>query len=93
MDAASESVVATIGGKPRKITKLVATAMQLATKAAGGDQASIAKFLAWIDEIEARAAAARPAQFPFAPEDIEVLNETYKRMKQCEPNLERHEDD
>jgi hypothetical protein len=31
--------------------------MQLATKAAGGDQAAIGKFLDWMDEVETRAAA------------------------------------
>ena len=37
MDAAKAQVTATIDGKRRKISKLVASAMQLATKAAGGD--------------------------------------------------------
>jgi hypothetical protein len=40
--------------------------MQLATKAAGGDPASIVRFLDWMDEIEARAAAARRRSFPSA---------------------------
>jgi hypothetical protein len=85
MEAATAQVTATIDGKPRKITKLVAAAMQLATKAASGDQRAMGQFLDWIDEIEARAAAARPVQFPFAPVDLEVLRDTYERMKLCEP--------
>ena len=41
----------------RTISKLQATTMQLATKAAGGDHAAIGRFLDWIDEIETRAAS------------------------------------
>jgi Family of unknown function (DUF5681) len=83
MEAAHDQVSATIGGKTRTISKLQATAMQLATKAASGDQAAINKFLDWMDEIEIRAAAARPSQFPLTEADIEVIRETYERMKQC----------
>jgi hypothetical protein len=82
-EAADDQVTATIGGKVRTISKLQATAMQLATKAASGDQAAINKFLDWMDEIEARAAAARPSQFPLSEADIEVIRETHERMKQC----------
>jgi hypothetical protein len=84
MDAANAQVTATIDGRPRKISKLVATAMQLATKAAGGDHKAMGEFLDRIAEIEARAAAARPVQFPFTPADLEVLRDTYERMKLCE---------
>jgi hypothetical protein len=83
MEAAHDQVSATIGGKTRTISKLQATTMQLATKAAGGDQAAMNKFLDWMDEIETRAAAARPSQFPLSEVDIEVIRETYERMKQC----------
>jgi Family of unknown function (DUF5681) len=83
-EAAHDQVSATIGGKTRTISKLQATAMQLATKAASGDQAAINKFLDWMDEIEIRAAAARPSQFPLTEADIEVIRETYERMKRCE---------
>jgi hypothetical protein len=38
-----------------------------------------------MDEIETRAAAARPSQFPLSEPDIEVIRATYERMKQCEP--------
>jgi hypothetical protein len=83
MEAAHDQVSATIGGKTRNISKLQATAMQLATKAASGDQVAINKFLDWMDEIESRAAAAKPSQFPLSEADIEVIRETYERMKQC----------
>src|SRR5581483_3700549 len=85
MEAARDQVSATIGGKKQKISKIQATTMQLATKAAGGDNAAITKFLNWVDEIETRAAAARPAQFPLSEADLEVLRAVYERMKQCEP--------
>jgi hypothetical protein len=93
MDAANEQVTATIAGRPRKISKLTAAAMQLATKAAGGDQRAMGQFLDWVDEIEARAAAVRPVQFPFTPADLEVLRETYERMKLCEPTGTGERDD
>ena len=84
MEAARDQVSATVGGKTRKISKIQATAMQLATKAAGGDQAAIGKFLDWMDEIETRAAAVKPSQFPLSAPDIEVLRAAYERIKQCE---------
>ena len=83
MEAARDHVTATVGGRTRKISKLQATAMQLATKAAGGDQAAMGKFLDWIDEIETRAAAVRPTQFSLSAPDIEVLRAAYERMIQC----------
>jgi hypothetical protein len=86
MEAANAEVTATIDGKPRRISKLQATAMQLATKASKGDQSSINKFLDWVDEIETRAAAARPSQFPLEERDVEVLRAAYERMKQCDPD-------
>jgi hypothetical protein len=85
MEAARDHVTATVGGKTRKISKIQATTMQLATKAAGGDHAAMSKFLDWIDEIETRAAAAKPTQFPLSEPDLEVLRAAYERMKQCEP--------
>src|ERR1017187_8715010 len=62
MEAARDQVSATVGGRTRKISKLQATTMQLATKAAGGDQAAITKLLDWVDEIESRAAAVKPTE-------------------------------
>lgn len=85
MEAAKTPVTATIRGKPRKISALVASAMQLATKAAGGDNRAMEQLLDRIEEIEARAAAAKPSQFPFTPGDVEVLREVHERMKQSQP--------
>lgn len=83
MEAARDHVRATVDGRSRTITKIHATAMQLATKAAGGDQAAMNKFLNLVDEIELRAAAVRPNQFPLSEPDVEVLRAAYERMKQC----------
>src|SRR5215211_7408998 len=88
MEAARDQVTATVGGRTRKISKIQATAMQLATKAAGGDQAAMGKLLNWVDEIESRAAAARPVHFPLSAPDIEVLRAAYERMTQCAPERE-----
>ena len=86
MQAAHNPVTAIIGGKKRTISSLHATTMQLAKKAAGGDSNSMAKFLDWVDKIESRAAAVRPAQFPLSEPDVEVLRSAYERMKQCNPD-------
>ena len=83
MDAARDRVTATIDGKPRKISKLQASVMQLATKAAAGDRASIVELLDRVDELERRAAAARPAEFPFSAADREVLHAIHERMRLC----------
>ena len=85
MNAANDQVVVTVDGEKRRISKSQAAAMQLATKAAGGDQKAIANFLNWIDEFESREAAKRPTQFPLSAPDLEVLQAVYERMKQCEP--------
>jgi len=84
MEAARDHVTATVDGRTRKISKIQATAMQLATKAAGGDQAAMGRFLDWVDEIETRASAVKPIQFPLSAPDIEVLWAAYERMKQCD---------
>src|ERR1041384_2567600 len=81
MEAARHPVTATIDGKQRRISKVQATAMQLATRAAGGDPRAVSQLLDWVDEIEIRAAAARPAQFPFEQADLEVLKAVHDRMK------------
>src|SRR2546429_7315704 len=91
MEAARDQVTATVGGRARKISKIQATAMQLATKAAGGDQAAMGRFLDWVDEIETRASAVKPSQFPIGAPDIEVIRAVYERMKQCGPEKEREE--
>ena len=82
MEAAANRVAATVNGVPRRISTLQATVMQLATKAASGDHKAMGKFLELVDEMELRAAAARPAQFPFSELDLEVLREVHGRMKQ-----------
>jgi uncharacterized protein DUF5681 len=86
-DAARATVTATIDGKSRKITKLQATVWQLATKAAAGDKTAMIKFINWMDEIEARATASRPAQFSLGDVDLEVLRAAHERMMQCDPRL------
>ena len=91
MEAARDHVTATVDGRTRKISKIQATAMQLATKAAGGDQAAMGRFLDWVDEIETRAASVKPSQFPIGEPDIEVIRAVYERMKQCGPEKEREE--
>jgi hypothetical protein len=84
-EAARDQVTATIGGKKRRISKTQATAMQLATQAAAGDPAAMKEFLKWIDAIERRAAAAKPAAFPFSEADLEVLRAIHERMMLCTP--------
>ena len=81
MEAANKHVMATIGGKPQKITTLQATAMQLAMKAAQGNEGAMSKLLSWIDELERRHAnAERSPPYPFDNRDLEVLRATYERM-------------
>ncbi|MFZ5690030.1 MAG: DUF5681 domain-containing protein [Pseudomonadota bacterium] len=80
MEAAHGQVTATIDGKQRKISKVQATTMQLATKAAAGDPKAMLKFLDWVDEIEARAAAARPSQYPLSEADVEVIKAVHDRL-------------
>jgi len=89
MEAVNDPVTVTIEGKSRKITKLQATAMQLATRAATGNDKAIAKLLDWVDEIESRAEAARPSEYPFSEVDKKVILETYKRLR---PYNERESD-
>ena len=85
MEAACDPVTVTIGGKERKITKLHASIMQLATKAAAGDRASIVELLDRVDELERRASAAKSAEFPFSPADLAVLYAIHERMRLCTP--------
>ena len=87
LEAARDQVTITIGDKRRKISKAQATAMQLATKAALGNQAAINKFFDLLDDIEMRAAAAKPAEYPFSEADLEVLKATYERMMQRKQTL------
>ena len=89
MEAARHPVSVEIEGKPRKITAIHATVLQLATKAARGDAKATVAFLDAIDEIERRAAAARPAEFPLSERDVEVLREAHARMLLCDPDIPR----
>jgi Family of unknown function (DUF5681) len=86
LEAGRDQVTVMVDGKARKISKIQATAIQLATKSALGDQAAMNRFLDWVDEIETRAAAVRPTQFPLSAPDIEVLRAAYERMKGCDPD-------
>lgn len=83
MDAAGDKVGATINGRSRKITKLQAAVMQLATKAANGDHKAMTKFVELVDDMESRASVSRPVQYPFGEADLRVLHEMHQRMKQC----------
>jgi hypothetical protein len=85
-EAARAPVIANIGGQQRKISTLQATAWQLATQAAKGDQRAVVKFLEWMDEFEKRAAANRPIEFPLSEPDLEVLRAIHDRMQHCKPD-------
>ena len=91
MEAARDQVTATVGGRTRTISKLQKTTIELANKAAGGDQVAMGRFLDWVDEIETRAASVKPSQFPLSAPDIEVIRAVYERMKQCDPEKKREE--
>jgi hypothetical protein len=82
MEAVNDPVTVNIEGKKRKISKLQATAMQLATKAATGNDRAIAKLLDWVAEIEARAAAARPSEYPLSEADLTIIREVHGRLWQ-----------
>ena len=84
-EAANGQVTATIDGKSRKISKIQATTLQLATKAASGDPKSISQLLDWMDEVERRAAAKRPAPYPIAEADKQIIDELYSRMMNSFP--------
>jgi hypothetical protein len=81
MEAVNDPVNVTIEGKTRKITKLQATAMQLATKAATGNDKAIGRLLDWVDEIEARAAAAKPSEYPLSDIDLAVVRSIHERLR------------
>lgn len=87
MEAVGDQVTAVIDGKRRKISKLQATAMQLATKAAAGEPRAIANLLDWVNEFEARAAAARPNQYPVSEADMEVIKALHDRLWQHKTDI------
>jgi hypothetical protein len=90
MEAANDTVTATIGGKPRKITTLQASIKQLAVKAAQGDRHAIPKLLSLVDEMERRTAAKAVMPFPFDKRDLEVLHATYLRMMEIKSQQEEN---
>jgi hypothetical protein len=81
LEAAHAQIEVTIDGKRRKISKAQSAAIQLANAGATGNPKLLLKFLDLIDEIEARAAAARPSEYPFSDVDKKVIQETYKRLR------------
>ena len=93
MEAGRHPVEITINGKKKIVSKIQAMTMQLANKAASGDQAAMNKFLDWVDDIETGAASARPAQFPISEPDLEVLRAAYERMRQCESGVQSGQKD
>lgn len=82
MEAARKNITATIDGKQRRISMLQATVMQLAKKAAGGDQRAMSEFLDRVDEMERRAEEGKPGKFALGPPDVEVLHAIHERMQQ-----------
>jgi len=81
LEAARGQVTVTIDGKPRRITKSQAAAIQLANKGAMGDPKLLLKFIDLIADIEARAEAARPSEYPFSDTDEIVIRAIYKRLR------------
>jgi hypothetical protein len=81
MEAARDQVTVTIEGKPRRISKAQAAAIQLANAGATGDPKLLVKFLDLIAEIEERAEAAKPSEYPFNDLDQKVIHEIYKRLR------------
>ena len=70
MEAARDQVSVTIDGKPRKISKAKRPQYNLRPTRATGNPKLLAQFLDWLDEIEARAEAARPSEYPLSAKPI-----------------------
>jgi hypothetical protein len=81
LEAAHAQVDATIDGKKRKISKKQSAAIRLANAGAMGDPKLLLKFIDLIAEIEARAEATRPSEYPFSDADKAVIREIYKRLR------------
>lgn len=81
MDAAKRRLPVAIDGKARRVTTAQAMVYQLALQAARGNQRAIAEFLDRIAEIEARAEAARPTEYPLSDADLAVIRTVYDRLK------------
>jgi hypothetical protein len=85
--AADANLSATIDGKKRRITQLAANVWRLAQQGAGGDHRAAVKFIDLVAKMEREASDSGPAEFPFGPEDLEVLKAVHERMLLCEaPN-------
>lgn len=81
LEAAREQVTVTIDGKKRRISKQQSAAIQLANAGAMGNEKLLLKFIDLIADIEARAEAARPSEYPFSEVDKKVIREIYKRLR------------
>lgn len=81
MEAAKRRVPVNIDGKSRRISMLQSSVWNLAIQAARGDQRATAAFLDRIEEIQARAEAARPTEYPLSDADLEVIRTVYDRLK------------
>jgi hypothetical protein len=82
--AYDQIVVTTKSGEKKKLSRIQATTLQFANKAAQGDMKAMLSFMDWVDEIERRAASARPIEPTIGEADLEVLRTIYERMKLCE---------
>ncbi|HEY2011699.1 MAG TPA: DUF5681 domain-containing protein [Rhizomicrobium sp.] len=83
--AAFEHIVVTPkSGKPRRLKRIEAGLLQLGIKAAQGDLRAIQNLVDLVDEIEKRAAAARPPEQPISEKDLAVLHEIHARVRACE---------
>ena len=80
-EAARDQVTVTLDGKKRKISKAQATAIHLANAGATGNPKLMLQFIDLIADIEARAEAARPSEYPFSEVDKKVIYEIYKRLR------------
>ncbi len=81
LEAAREQIPVTIDGKQRNLSKSQAAAIQLANAGAMGNPKLLLKFIDLIADIEARAEAARPSDYPFSDADIKVIRTIYKRLR------------
>ncbi len=81
MEAAERRIPVNIDGKLRRISMVQASVWNLAIQAARGDQRATAAFLDRIEEIQARAEAARPTEYPLSDADLEVIRTVYDRLK------------
>jgi hypothetical protein len=77
-------VVNSKDGKKRHLTRIEASLIQLSIKAAQGDTTAIQRLIDLVDEVEKRAAAARPPEIPIGEKDLAVLCEVHARMRTCE---------